>query len=347
MRRPLKDSPHTTAAYRRDIAIISGHVAELHGTDLAGLWVEHLTVPAMREAFGRFADTHAKASITRCWSTWNQFFDFLVSENIRDGNPMAAVPRPRLPRHSPKPLRGEDTPEILLQTAATANSHSRHPWPERNVAVLATLLLTGIRSSELLALRIESIAGRPGERRIAVTGKGGKSRSVPIEDSLYAVIQVYLASRRRRFPAPKPTGTSPLFVDWAGEPLRRGGLQYLVRTALRRAGVNDRRPVGALVHAMRHTYATRLAEDGASASAIMELLGHASLASSQVYIKAIAVEQRAVAAANRTYRVLGTLTPHDKSPSDGEDPVPLPHSPGTTPEASTIRTSTHSAHVPR
>ncbi len=322
MRRPLKDSVHTTAAYRRDLSIIAGHIARVHGASPAMLQIDHLTVPVLREAFGAFADTHAKSSITRCWSTWNQFFNFLVSEDIRDGNPMAAIPKPRLPRRSPKALRGEDTPERLLQTAATTDTHTRHPWPERDVAVLATLLLTGVRSAELLGLQIESIAGRPGERRIAVVGKGGKSRSVPIEDSLYDVIQVYLASRRRRFPTPKPTGASPLFVDWAGKPLQRGGLQYLVRTALRRAGVSDRRPTGALVHAMRHTFATRLAEDGASASAIMELLGHASLASSQVYISATAVEQRDFAAANRTYRALGTLATKENQ-RDTEQATPF------------------------
>jgi hypothetical protein len=77
-----------------------------------------------------------------------------------------------------------------------------------------------------------------------------------------------------------------LFVDASGITLQRGGLQYLVETAMRAAGVGDRRSPGALVHALRHTYATRLADDGATASEIMALLGHASLTTSQAYIDA-------------------------------------------------------------
>lgn len=110
---------------------------------------------------------------------------------------------------------------------------------------------------------------------------------------------------------------SSLFVDVRGVPLQRGGLQYLVETSLRAAGVGDRRSPGALVHALRHTYATRLADDGATASEIMALLGHASLTTSQAYIDTTAVEQRRSAAANRTYRALQSVL-------DEEDEAPMP-----------------------
>jgi integrase/recombinase XerD len=222
------------------------------------------------------------------------------------------VPRPRRAKSAPKPLQGEDTPETLLRSAALPRRTARDPWPERDLAVLATLLLTGLRSAELLTLQIGSRTGRPGERRIHVVGKGNKARSVPIEDALDIVIDTYLASRRARFPAIRIGTRSALFVDTRGEPLQRGGLQYLVEMALRAAGVNDRRSPGALVHALRHTFATRLAEDGATASEIMALLGHASLTTSQGYIDATATEQRRSAAANRTYRALQALTDHDE-----------------------------------
>jgi integrase/recombinase XerD len=70
--------------------------------------------------------------------------------------------RPSLPRRLPKPLAGEDTPEQLLQVAATGRRPARNPWPERDLAVLAILPLTGLRSAELLKLRLDSLAGRPG-----------------------------------------------------------------------------------------------------------------------------------------------------------------------------------------
>ncbi len=183
--------------------------------------------------------------------------------------------------------------------------------------MLSTLLLTGLRSAELLSLRVGSLTGRPGERRVHVVGKGGRARSVSIEDALDTVIATYLASRRARFPSRRVGARSALFVDARGEPLQRAGLQYLVETALRAAGVSDRRSPGALVHALRHAYATRLADDGATASEIMALLGHASLTTSQAYIDATAVEQRRSAAANRTYRVLSELTGHDRTADTG------------------------------
>ena len=160
----------------------------------------------------------------------------------------------------------------------------------------------------MLGLDIGSLDGRKGERQLRVTGKGSKIRFVPVEAPLEAVVARYLNARKARFPAEKTGPASPLFVDRHGERLQRGGAQYLVKTAYRSAGVGGRVPKGALVHALRHTTATRLAEDGASASEIQHLLGHESLATSQLYIDSTANEQRAAARANRTYRVLEQIT---------------------------------------
>ncbi len=305
-RKPRKDSPHTTAAYRRDLDTI-GRLCAIHiGVEVADLTLDQLTVAVLRVAFAQYSDDRAKTSISRAWSTWNQFLAFCVSDGQLAGNPMAGVARPRIPRRAPKPLRGEDTPERLLAAVAQRRD-GRDPWPERDLAVLATLLLTGVRSAELLGLTLGSLAGQPGDRRLHVVGKGGKSRSVPVEKPLESVLDSYLVTRRRRFPTTRLNPAAPLFVDRRDEALQRGGLQYLVRTNLRAAGLNDRRATGALVHALRHTYATRLAEDGATASEIMALLGHVSITTSQSYIDATAREQRAAAGANRTYRVIRDL----------------------------------------
>lgn len=311
-RRPRKESPHTTAAYRRDLAAVAALAAAERGVEPADLTLPDLDRETLRGAFGTFADTHAAASVLRTWSAWNQFFTFCVADGYTTGNPMASVARPRRPPRQPKPLRGEDTPEQLLRFAAAGGAVAggrRHPWPERDVAVLALALVTGLRSAELLSLTVGALAGRPGERRVHVVGKGGKSRSVPVEPGLELVLDAYLSSRRDRLPTERAARGAPMFVDRSGAPLRRGGLQYLVRSAYREAGLHDRVPVGANVHALRHTFATRLAEDGATANEIMTLLGHASIATSQGYIDATTREQRAAAAANRTYRVLHDLTP--------------------------------------
>ncbi|MEU8816926.1 tyrosine-type recombinase/integrase [Actinoplanes sp. NPDC048796] len=294
-----KPSVHTLKAYERDLGLIVGLIGE------EGVTLRDLSPRALRGAFAKFAGERAPASVARAWSSWNAFFTFLVTEQVVAGNPMSAVDKPRPAAHSPKPLRGSDTPEQLLDAVSRADERQRDPWPERDLAVLALALCAGLRLSELLALRIGSVMGRPGERWVEVAGKGGRPRSVPIEPELDAVVDRYVASRRVRFG--RADADEPMLVDRRGAPLQRGGLQYLVQSCYRRAGINDRVPRGAQLHALRHTFATRLAEDGANASEIMRLLGHASLATSQNYIEVTAAQQRAAVRANRTNRALRGL----------------------------------------
>lgn len=302
-----KLAANSLRAYRRDLHAVAGELADLTGAGEAELEISGLTAQVLRSAFARHAATRSAASVTRTWSTWNGFFGFLVVEGAAAGNPMPVVPKPRMAHPTPKPLQGEDTPERLLRMVAQGARQSRNPWPERDLAVLASLLCTGVRSAELLELRVSSLAGRPGDRRLHVRGKGGKNRSIPIEDALDGVIASYLTSRRTRF-GDRLRGDDALFVDHRGTPLRRGGLQYLVRQSLRAAGVSDRVQRGALVHALRHTFATRLAEDGANAAEIAKLLGHTSMNSSQTYIDVTAREQRLSVRANRTHQVLDQLS---------------------------------------
>ncbi|MER7335269.1 MULTISPECIES: tyrosine-type recombinase/integrase [unclassified Micromonospora] len=309
-----KPSPHTLGAYRRDLRTVAALAAEqtTPPLPLAELPLAALTPRAMRAAFARFAAPRAAASVHRAWSTWNSFFSFLVADGVVAGNPMPAVGRPRAPLPQPKPLRGADTPEQLLASVARQEGRQRDPWPERDLAVLALALCAGLRLSELLALRVGSLAGRPGERRVDVAGKGGRPRVVPVEPELDRVLVGYLDSRARRFGSRTVRPDAPLLVDRRGEPLRRGGLQYLVESCYRRAGITDRVPRGARLHALRHTFATRLAEDGASAAEIMRLLGHASLASSQTYIEVTAGQQREAVRSNRTNRALAALAPAER-----------------------------------
>jgi site-specific recombinase XerD len=305
-RRSAKPSPHSERAARSDFTAIHGRLAESVGNDDVDL--TDVTPRALRLAFARYAETHAPASIARVWSTWNQFFAFLVADDVTPGNPMGAVAHPKLGRRTPKPLQGEDAPEVLLETVATGGRPAKWPWPERDLAFIATSLLTGLRLSELIGLNLGAIDGRPGERRIKVLGKGRKERTVPIEEPLERVIDAYMETRRERFPGVKLGPKAPLFVDRRGDRLKRGGAHYLVERSYRAAGLANRVPAGAMVHALRHTFATRLAEDGALATEIQALLGHESLNTSQGYIDATANATRAAARSNRTYRTLEGLT---------------------------------------
>ncbi|WP_104481407.1 tyrosine-type recombinase/integrase [Actinokineospora auranticolor] len=311
-RRSRKDSPHTTAAYRRDLAGVSRLIAQVVGVgDVGRVLADDVTAQVLREAFGLFADTHAKSSVARAWSTWNQFFQFCVADGLVAGNPMGAIGRPRPAPLSPKPLRGEGTPEQLLSAVAGGARKARAPWSERDLLVLALGLVAGLRASEIRALRRSSVVGRPGERRLFVHGKANRERSIPIEVPLERVIEAYLASCEARFPAARFSDESPLVLGGDGAGIGRGALDYLVKACFRAAGMHDRVPAGANLHALRHTFATRLAEDGANAVEIMVLLGHASLNTSQNYIDATGEQRRAAAASNRTYRLLAELAGED------------------------------------
>ncbi|MDH2430593.1 tyrosine-type recombinase/integrase [Sphaerisporangium sp. TRM90804] len=314
--RAKKLSPHTLAAYQRDLHLVTAIAAGQAGVPAEELKVADLSGRLVREAFADFADPRSPASVNRAWSAWNQFLTFCVAEGMLEGNPMAAVPRPKQPAKAPKPLLGDGSASAtLLERIAAGARKARDPWVERDLVVLALALVTGMRSAELLGVSLGSIGGSPGDRRIQVLGKGGKTRSLPIEPPIEYLIEDYLDSRLRRFELASLPRSAPLLVDNAGLPLRRGGLQYLVRQCYRYAGIHDRVQKGTLVHALRHEFATRLAERGATAHELMELLGHSSIVTGQAYVASTAREVRAAARGNPAYRVLDGLRPDGAGPA--------------------------------
>jgi site-specific recombinase XerD len=305
--RPGKPAPGTVAGYDSDLRIIGEFAAQECGVPVDELRVDRLTGRVPRSAFAEFADGHAPASILRAWSAWNRFMSFAVAEELVDGNPMAAVPHPKAPSKAPKPFQGDGTAKTLLERIAAGAREARDPWVERDLVALAFPLVTGARSAELLGVTLGSFGGSPGDRRVRLSGKGGKTRSVPVESPLERLVDAYLLSRMERFGLSSLPLSAPLLVNTKNEPLRRGGLQYLVRQCYRYAGVHDRVSRGALVHTLRHEFATRLAENGASAHELKELLGHSSIATGQHYVESTARELRLTARSSPAYGVLDRL----------------------------------------
>lgn len=310
-----KPSPHTLLAYRADIGAITVLLArdderalDEDEDSLSRVRLAEVTVSSLRSAFAAYADTHSKASIARAQSSWRGLCGFAVAEGWLPGDPMSGVPRVHAPRREPKPLRGEaETAAALLTFLAGAGRSGRDPWPARDLAVVALLLLTGLRSAEAREVTVGDIFGQRGAYRIRVTGKGDKQRTIPIEDSLYDLLEAYLREREARFPRWRRTAAAPLLVSTDNVALTVSQLRYLVSSSLRQAGLGGTVQRGALVHALRHTFATTLVDQGATATEVMELLGHASLTTSQGYVRASARELRASAAANPLYRVLPSV----------------------------------------
>jgi site-specific recombinase XerD len=313
-RAPRKHSPHTLQAYRRDFDAILAQLSDIRKLPHDQIGVDELDIATLRRAFAAISHQSA-ATVARTWSTWNQLFTFLVSEQVLAGNPMAAIERPRVPKGRPKSITGDDSVYRLLEVAARGR-RARDPWPERDLALVVTLVTCGLRLSEILDLTRRSVDGPPGERVIGVRGKGNKERTVPLEPEVEAILDAYHQSRLRRFPG-RVDADAPLFVANNGQAMRRGGLQYLIDQLYREAGIRTRVPAGALVHALRHTFATTLARNGASGIELQRLLGHESLATTQRYVDATAREVRAAARANDAYGALHRLQ-SDASEDDGE-----------------------------
>ncbi len=295
-----KPSPHTVAAYRRDLHGVGGRVATAAGRPFVTLVVADLHRTTLRRAFADWAGDHAATSVRRAWSAWNGFFEFLVLEELVDLNPMAAVGQPKATRGRAKVIAGDDVAGRLLQAAATVDPTGRHPWPARDVALVATFLVTGLRLSEAVGLDLDAFEGPAGARRLSVLGKGGKARTIPVEPVYESLVDRYLDERLERFPRHHlDDPRSALFVRAdTGERPSRQQVEHWMDKLYRRAGVRNQVPRGALVHALRHTFATSALDHGTDVVELQELLGHASLETTRRYLDATAAGLRSAIAAH-------------------------------------------------
>ena len=314
-RQTRKPSAHTMKAYRQDFIAIATLVA---GGDASRLAVTDITKDSMRTAFAAYARDHEAASVRRCWSTWNVLCTFLYTGEVLAANPMQLVGRPKLARPLPKALPRTAVEALLETVAHDYGSQRQIDWAERDLAIILTALLAGLRADELRQADVGDIRTTDdGSAIIHVKGKGGKDRSVPIEAELLSVIEAYLTSRAIRFPGDtKRTadgvgsalsrwpGRSPLFVGRDGERITRGTLQSRIKRAFKRAGPDAQPVPGALVHGLRHTYATELASSDVSVYTLMKLLDHESMTTSQRYVTAAGTETRSAAARNGLYALI-------------------------------------------
>lgn len=317
-RQTRKPSAHTMKAYRQDFVAIA---ALTTGGDPVRLAISDITKDSMRAAFAAYARDHEAASIRRCWSTWNVLCTFLFTSELLAANPMSLVGRPKLARSLPKALPRAAVGALLHAVATGVDSPRQTDWAERDLAIILTALLAGLRAEELRQADIGDVRTvNDGAGIIHVKGKGGKDRTVPVEADLLRVIETYLDSRAARFPdaikrqaASTVSGLtrwparSPLFVGRDGQRITRGTVQSRIKRAFKLAGPDAQPVPGAMVHGLRHTFATELANADVSVYTLMKLLGHESMTTSQRYVTAAGTETRTAAAQNHLYELAADL----------------------------------------
>jgi integrase/recombinase XerC len=263
-------SPHTLAAYGRDLAGFLDFLAEHLGGLPSLARLGDLAPGDFRAYLARRAALMAqRSSAARAVSVLRSFFRFLERRGLARGAALAAVKTPKLGKSVPKPL----TQEEAAATLDAAGSVAGKPWEGRRDAALLTLLYgCGLRIAEALSLRRRDAPLDAGT--ITITGKGNKARMVPVLPAVAAAIRDYVASCPHRL---APDG--PLFVGARGGPLH----PRLVQGQMAKLRALLDLPREATPHALRHSFATHLLAGGGDLRAIQELLGHASLSTTQRY----------------------------------------------------------------
>ncbi len=252
-------SAHTIAAYRRDLEQHARRLSKMGVRDPRKARESHLIVHLgqLRRA-GR-----APSTVTRKLSAIRSFYRFLAAQGAISADPTAALPAPRLLRKLPQVLTVAQVQRLLAQPDASSLRGLR------DRAMLELLYASGLRVSELVGLTRDDLNLEQG--LVRCVGKGGKERIVPVGKPALEAVERYLAAREDASPA--------LFPGRKGRPLSRVSCWRIITRYARQAGI--RTPLSP--HTLRHSFATHLLEGGADLRAIQELLGHASVATTEIY----------------------------------------------------------------
>lgn len=277
-------SEHTVRAYRRDLSGFLAYAEEQHALD-----VRDCDLELMRGwLWTRQQQQLAATTIARNVATLKSLGVWLERRQLVPGNPASRLRAPKAPRTLPRVLADDQMTRILDRAAARAAGGD--PEQIRDQAVLELLYAAALRVSELCALPIEGFDRR--QRTVRVLGKGGKERVVPLGAPAARALETYLETGRPALAArtaaaalnqdpaaARAATTPPLFLGNRGGQLGSNAVYRLVARELQQEpGGGPRGP-----HTLRHTAATHLLNGGADLRVVQEVLGHSSLASTQVY----------------------------------------------------------------
>ena len=255
-------SPHTIRSYRADLQEFLLFFKKRNQNDL-----RYFTSANIRSFLAALQTQHqpTRNTVLRKIASLRSFASFLLEQGQLERNPFKLLPAPKRERILPKFLSVEET-ERLLDTAA----HSKH-FAARDKALFELMYSSGLRRSEVTGLRVKDIDFFNGI--VKVFGKGPKERLVPVTDAALDALKTYLACRKN------PQPDDALFLNKNGKPLTGDGLAYIFKnTAIASHLARKVTP-----HSLRHSFATHLLNNGCDLRSLQEMLGHKSLAATQVY----------------------------------------------------------------
>jgi integrase/recombinase XerC len=255
-------SPHTLAAYRLDLEQLAAFLAREKGVTAGVGDVDHLLLRRYLALLGKRAK---KSSVGRKLAAIRSFFRFLVRQGVVGKNPAELIATPKKENRLPFHL-DIDQVTTLVEAPQDADKYAL-----RDRAILEMLYSCGLRVSELTGLAIGDLDFSGG--MVRVLGKGNKERIVPVGSRALEAVRTYLEGQG------VSAGSAPLFLNTRGQRINRRSVARIVDAhVLRIAAFKRISP-----HILRHTFATHMLEGGADLRAIQELLGHASLSTTQKY----------------------------------------------------------------
>jgi integrase/recombinase XerC len=270
-------SPHTVRAYGRDLDALGRYLSNYYGgADWSWAGVDRLTI---RGFLGHLTRSGiGKRSMARALSAIRSFYGYLHLTDVVDVNPARAVGTPKRDQYLPKYLDRAQA-DSLFATAEAAAAGGRFA-AVRDLAILELFYSTGIRLSELCGLNraeMDLVS-----QQAKVRGKGRKERIVPIGDHATRALRAYDARRDALARSiGKGVDRMAFFLNQSGKRLSVRGVQTAVGQLLKEIEGDTER--GLSVHSLRHTFATHLLDGGADLRAVQELLGHASVSTTQIY----------------------------------------------------------------
>ena len=266
-------SANTVAAYRRDLAVYSGWL------EAEGIRDLRQVTPATLSAFALYLGTRegspdgapplAASSLARMLSTVRGFHGFLLEEGRVDGDAARDLRPPKLPSRLPKAITVDQVAALLAATDGDDVAALR------DRALLELMYATGARVSEAVGLNVDDVIDTDVVR---LTGKGSKQRIVPLGSYAQDAVSAYLV-RARPVLSAKGRATPALFLGMRGARLSRQNVWLIIRAAAERAKLD----IEISPHPLRHSFATHLLAGGADVRVVQELLGHSSVATTQIY----------------------------------------------------------------